>query len=649
MIQIDDADLNLPVTQGIRITSAPQSEILKNYLTGKGFQLEENTNSYLFMGNVDAIFLERIIDFLHEFDDDIRPSKSCLHLLDELRQEREDFDRIANEALKIKEVETPPHFPVPRMRNTAQLEPYQRMPVLHAVSAGNSANFSVPGSGKTWMAYSAYFLLQQQNIVNKLLVVGPIASFRPWEIEYEAITGESIDGRILRLTGINSDVRYQKFRAAAQYEIFLLNYEIAGIEAERLKGLLESDKFLMIIDESHHIKTPTAIRTQSIFDLSRKAKRRMILTGTPMPKFLADLWSQFHYLYPDQNLLEEYPVLREISKPDHPDKDAAIQRYGRELSAYFTRVSRTQLQLPDAEFNPTNNGQPHRVEMGPSQRRIYDAIRGRIQIGLENQTRFENDREALEQYVRKAIVYLIEASIDPALIRHDTQFDTNDVDPIGLDGLELLNQYPSLRNEPRAKYNMAVELARESLERGEKVIVWSNFITSINKLGDYFREAGHEPILIYGAVPRDPEKNPRFNRELLIDQFKTTHDHNVLIANPASLAESVSLHKECHHAIYLDRTFNGGHYMQSLERIHRVGLLPGTHTRYDIIESENCIDQDVEIILDRKKRDMDAFFDSSELMVRNLGLGDGDEEEDSIDPLEASGSEIDELHDILRR
>ena len=48
---------------------------------------------------------------------------------------------------------------------------------------------------------------------------------------------------------------------------------------------------------------------------------------------------------------------------------------------------------------------------------------------------------------------------------------------------------------------------------------------------------------------------------------------------------------------------------------------------------------------------MDAFFDSSELMVRNLDLGDGDqedEEDDPIDPLEAPGDEIDELHDILR-
>ena len=354
------------------------------------------------------------------------------------------------------------------MRSTAQLETYQRMPVLHAVSAGNSANFSVPGAGKTWMAYSTYFLLQQQNIVNKLLVVGPIAAFRPWEIEYEAITGEPINGRILRLTGINSNDRLTKFRSADQYEIFLLNYEIAGIEAERLKELLESDNFLMIVDESHHIKNPGAMRTQALFELCRNAKKRMILTGTPMPKFLADLWSQFHFLYPDQSLIGEYPVLRELSMPDSPNKDETIRRCSEQLSAYFTRVSREELDLPEVEFNPTNNNQPHRVPMGASQRRIYNAIRGRIQLGLENQAQFENDREALEEYVRKAIVYLIEASIDPALIRHDTQFDTNDVDPIGLDALELLNRYPSLMGEPHAKYNMAVELARESLERGRK-------------------------------------------------------------------------------------------------------------------------------------------------------------------------------------
>ena len=104
------------------------------------------------------------------------------------------------------------------------------------------------------------------------------------------------------------------------------------------------------------------------------------------------------------------------------------------------------------------------------------------------------------------------------------------------------------------------------------------------------------------------------------DEFSDNDDVNVLIANPATLAESVSLHDVCHHAIYVDRTFNGGHYMQSLERIHRVGLDPRAVTTYDIIQSEveqgiPSIDQVIETSLERKKRDMDGFLNHADLGV----------------------------------
>ena len=69
------------------------------------------------------------------------------------------------------------------------LQQYQIMPVMHAYALGNTANFSVPGSGKTWMAYSTFFLLKHKPVteedrVDKLLVIGPLSSFVPWETEY---------------------------------------------------------------------------------------------------------------------------------------------------------------------------------------------------------------------------------------------------------------------------------------------------------------------------------------------------------------------------------------------------------------------------------------------------------------------------------
>ena len=352
----------------------------------------------------------------------------------------------------------------------------------------------------------------------------------------------------------------------------------------------------MVVDESHNIKNFGTQRTGNVLDLGMFAKRRMILTGTMMPRKLNDVWTQFQFLYPERNawLLQSRSVFAQKS-----EEDGAIEKYSERLAPFFTRVSEDMLNLPPVIFNPTNDEQPHTVEMGQIQRRIYDAVKGRIR----DQTRiteFREDTQSLTDYVKKAWVYLIEISIDPALIKHNPAPDTPELEALHMSALEMLEKYPRLKKEPRNKYNKTISLAKETLQNGGKVIVWTNFKISAKKLGEYFLKAGYKSVTITGEVPKDSEEDATFNREDEIEKFKNNDEFNVLIAIPASLAESVSLHKQCHHAIYVDRTYNGGHYLQSLKRIHRVGT-PNVTTRYDIIESEDSIDQEIAVNLGIKK------------------------------------------------
>ena len=53
-----------------------------------------------------------------------------------------------------------------------------------------------------------------------------------------------------------------------------------------------------------------------------------------------------------------------------------------------------------------------------------------------------------------------------------------------------------------------------------------------------------------------------------------------MITNPHTLAESVSLHNECHDAIYFEYSYNLVHLLQSKDRIHRLGLPVGQYTQY---------------------------------------------------------------------
>ena len=92
------------------------------------------------------------------------------------------------------------------------------------------------------------------------------------------------------------------------------------------------------------------------------------------------------------------------------------------------------------------------------------------------------------------------------------------------------------------------------------------------------------------------------NRERNITEFKTRQDRPVLIANPAACSESISLHMVCHHAVYLERTFNCGQFLQSMDRIHRVGMPARVHPNYHIPILQCAIEQLVDRRLRKRQR-----------------------------------------------
>lgn len=78
--------------------------------------------------------------------------------------------------------------------------------------------------------------------------------------------------------------------------------------------------------------------------------------------------------------------------------------------------------------------------------------------------------------------------------------------------------------------------------------------------------------IINGSIGLDERQN-------ILSSFKNK-EFSVLITNPHTLAESVSLHNECHDAIYFEYSYNLVHLLQSKDRIHRLGLPVGQYTQY---------------------------------------------------------------------
>ena len=62
------------------------------------------------------------------------------------------------------------------------------------------------------------------------------------------------------------------------------------------------------------------------------------------------------------------------------------------------------------------------------------------------------------------------------------------------------------------------------------------------------------------------------------------------MAIPQACSESISLHKACHNAVYYDMNYNTSEFLQSLDRIHRVGGSEKNPVFYHFLQYENSID-----------------------------------------------------------
>jgi SNF2 family DNA or RNA helicase len=158
----------------------------------------------------------------------------------------------------------------------------------------------------------------------------------------------------------------------------------------------------------------------------------------------------------------------------------------------------------------------------------------------------------------------------------------------------ILNYY---RYEMPRKFEKVATIVAENANANRKTLVWSNFVSNLEELAARVL-APYQPALIYGAIPSSPRETNFVTRQSELHRFRSDPACAVLLANPAAMSEGVSLHHECHDAVYLDRTFNAGQYLQSIDRIHRLGLSPDTETRITSLVSTGTIDE----IIDQRVR-----------------------------------------------
>lgn len=451
------------------------------------------------------------------------------------------------------------------------LKDFQLRDLALILSLSHGANFSVPGAGKTTVAYATFAVERARERVSRLLVVAPLSAFDAWLEE----AGECIEPA--------PTVRRFDERAPAGTDVLLVNYQRLAARYAQLASWVQAEPCHVILDEAHRMKRGRSGEWGSAcLRLAHLAVRRDVLTGTPAPQHPNDFAALLDFVWPQQSAR----ILPRAARQTNPPDDV-MQEVSRRLQPLFARTKKNELGLDDPDLKVEV------VHMKPLQAEIYQALRTRMRSVVQASAR---DRVAFAD-MGSVVMYMIEAATNPALLASavggqpsPTQWPPNPI-PAGSSLAERVLHY-SEHEVPR-KFEVLAALVAANAAASRKTLVWSNFIANLRDLSERVL-APYSPAVIHGGVPSGDVGVGIVTREGELQRFREDPRCQVLIANPAAMSEGVSLHHACHDAVYVDRTFNAGQYLQSIDRIHRLGLPSGTDTRITFLVSAGTIDETVD-------------------------------------------------------
>ena len=219
--------------------------------------------------------------------------------------------------------------------------------------------------------------------------------------------------------------------------------------------------------------------------------------------------------------------------------------------------------------------------MNPIERELYECIEKRI--GELEQKASDRDLDTIIKLKRGRQIRRRQATSYAALLLSAISgYNELLIDPQNDQLNEKILNYDKI--ETPAKVQRLLQEVQKLHDQGKKVVVWANFVGTLHKIKEECEKASLESKVVYGGTPMEDGMDED-SRETIIETFKDSRSGlDVLIANPAACAESVSLHKTCSNAIYYDLSYNCAEYLQSLDRIHRVG---GSEKRSRTIGSFN--------------------------------------------------------------
>ncbi|MGE1062425.1 DEAD/DEAH box helicase [Megasphaera paucivorans] len=605
----------------------------------------EDSKIIISVGNNDIMdILSKVSKMLAKYKFNEVESKSSEKVLNDFYEKKRQFTTFSKKACLIRnnkcdtvEFQEFTNIVVHELSNRS-LYPLQLLSAYHLAFSQNACNFSVPGAGKTSIVYGAYaylhhLLTDDVKYIDKLLIVGPLSAFGPWELEYAECFGHKPDVKRL-ISGISKEDKQNYLYSKHTVELTLISYASVVSLQDDIGYFLRNNKVMVVLDEAHKAKNSSGgIIAQAILSLARYCRARVVLTGTPAPNGYEDLYNMFKFIWPDKNVIGfGVNQLRDMTARR---SDPRVNRLIDNISPYFIRIKKSDLKIPQETVHP-----PIKVNMGLIQQRIYDFIEKKYIDAMIEDGSVDTSSRFKAMLAKARVIRLMQTATDPSMLQAPLKEFLEDDECPG-EAYQVVNDANIMRSiidyekiETPIKYKVVKELIEKIIASGGKVVVWATFVHTILGLKQYLAKTGIESQELYGAIPVENEglsndsESQIITRERIVQEFQDPDcSYKVVIANPFAVAESISLHKACHNAIYIERSFNVAHFVQSKDRIHRYGLKPDVETNYYYILSKDSIDETIDTRLTEKEHRMNDIMESMPIpLFDNIteDLGDDD-------------------------
>lgn len=447
----------------------------------------------------------------------------------------------------------------------------------------NVGLFFEVGTGKTFTALLiARSKMRVHNTALRTLVLCPPIVIRTWQKE----VGGLFNFEKKKVVGISGHWTKRQAAFKANPLVAITNYETL-LKPEVFAAIKAWWPQIIIFDESHRCKNPTAKRTKKAVELSDCTKYRMILTGTPVLNSPMDLFSQFlildggetfgrnfflfrgHYFY-DRNA--GMPPQKHF--PDWRVRAGALEEITNKISAKSIHVKKEEcLDLPPLVKTTIY------VDMSPEQAKAYK----------------EMARDFITYTKLGTCVAQLALTKALRLMQIVSGF-------IAIEGVEgNARQEVSFKN-PRSE--ALAELLSELAPLG-KTLVWASFRNNYAQIRAVCEKLALPYVEIHGDIPNAKKMEN-------VDTFNNDPKVRVCIGHPGSGGIGVTL-TASKFSIYYSRTFSLEHDIQSESRNHRAGSeIHDKITRYDLV----CCNSIDELVLKR----LASKQAISESLIKNLAL-----------------------------